>query len=322
MKLERHLKTISILSVAVTVMACGGSGGGGGSGEPSAFTLAFTASAGGREIGCTDTVTGLGPDGRYEIGLSDLRFYVSNLRFFDAKGAPVALTLDATPFQLALDAGQVSLIDLTGSAAGTCAGNAIAFAEGTARTNAVITGTTQVDRVAAVSFDVGVPQAVMKEVIAENTLEGAPSPLAEMYWSWATGYRHLIANMVVRHAGGEHGEGYLHVGSRDCGPEGGLALDDRASCGFVNTPQVELDGFDLASDTVQLDVAELLRGIDFVSPIYDQETFEVIGEGPGLECHSAPPAAQPDCAALFANLGLSTADGTASAAGNHVFSVR
>lgn len=245
---------------------------------------------------------------------------MSNLRFLAADGSPVALTLDESDFQLDVDSGFVGLVDLTSNTDGACASDAIAVAEGTARTNFAITGTTDVDRVATVAFDVGVPQTVMQQVIAESSLEGAPSPLGEMYWSWATGYRHLVVNMTVRSASGDPGEGYLHVGSRGCGPEGGRALEDRDSCSFVNTPTVEISGFDLAADRVQLDLTELLRGIDFVSPVRDTATSEIIGETTGIECHSAPPAVQPDCAPLFANLGLSTADGRASAAANRVFS--
>lgn len=317
----RMVRGSTALLAIVTLAACGG-GGAGDAAPPSAFALRFAATAAGRTVGCSDTITGLGPDGSYAVGISDLRFYVSNLRFFDASGRPVERTLDANPFQLAMPAGEVGLIDLTGNTEGTCSGTAIAFAEGTARTNDAITGTTQVERVTTVSFDVGVPQRVMRDVIADNTLEGAPTPLAEMYWSWASGYRHLVFNMTVRTSGGDTGEGYLHVGSRDCGPEGGRALSDRDACGFVNTPKVELAGFDLTRDTVQIDLGEILRGLDFVSPIHDGETSAVIGEGPGVACHSSPPSLQPDCAELFANLGLSTADGSASAAGNHVFSAR
>jgi aminoglycoside/choline kinase family phosphotransferase len=40
-----------------------------------------------------------------------------------------------------------------------------------------ITGSTFVDKVASIKFDVGLPQALMKKVIAKNTAEGAPSPL-------------------------------------------------------------------------------------------------------------------------------------------------
>lgn len=168
------------------------------------------------------------------------------------------------------------------------------------------------------AFDVGVPQDVMRETIANNTPEGAPSPLNEMYWSWASGYRHFVMNFTVSGPGGA-GEGYLHVGSRSCGPEDGLALEDRAACKFVNTPTVALSISDLALESVVVDVRRLLQGVDFLAPIYDTTTFEVIGQGPGVECHPSP--MQPDCANVFANLGLDMASGAASAESNRVFSI-
>lgn len=270
-------------------------------------------------MGCSDTVKGLGPDAQVTIGLADLRFYVSNLRFEDATGAAVPVTLDQNDFHYESAAGAVSMIDLTSNEEGSCAGNAIAFAEGTARTNTAITGTTLVDSVRAISFDVGVPQGLMRSIIAENSVEGAPSPLNEMMWTWATGYRHFVMNFSVQREGDSAGEGYLHVGSRDCGPADGLALEDRAECDFVNTPRVRLEGFDLAANKVSLDLRKLVQGIDFVSPIYNLETFEVIGEGPGAECHSSP--MQPDCANLFENLGMNPESGSAKASDNAVFGV-
>ena len=99
----------------------------------------------------------------------------------------------------------------------------------------------------------------MRETIAAYTPEGAPSPLNEMYWNWASGYRHLVLNFAVGAAGSEAGEGYVHVGSRNCGPEDGLALEDREACEFVNTPAVFLPLFDPTFDSVGLDVTRKLR---------------------------------------------------------------
>jgi uncharacterized repeat protein (TIGR04052 family) len=285
--------------------------------QPSGFALQFVATDDGREVGCDDTIEGLGPDEQHQVALADLRFYVSNLQLWDADDNEVALELDEGDFTYASDAGTVSLVDLTGTDSGSCAGNAIAFAEGTARTSSTIAGTTLVEKVRAVSFDVGVPQAVMKEVIADHSAEGAPSPLNEMQWTWATGYRHFVLNFSVEDGQGEAGEGYVHIGSRDCGPADGLALEDRDECDFVNTPQVVLEDFDLGTGKVGVDLRGLLSGIDFVSPIYDLETFEVIGEGPGVECHSSP--MQPDCATLFETFGLDAENGAADAARNVAF---
>jgi uncharacterized repeat protein (TIGR04052 family) len=287
--------------------------------EPESFSLVFSAVLAGSDVACGADIPGVGPDGRHSVGVSDLRFYVSNLRFLDANGEEVEVTLDDNEFQLNSAAGSVALIDLTGNSGGSCEASAIAFAEGTARTNAVITGKTFPSQVTSIAFDIGVPQSLMKEVIANNTLEGAPTPLNEMYWSWASGYRHFVFNFAVTDEAAESGGGYLHIGSRNCGPDDGLALADRENCEFVNTPQFAAD-FNLASDKVQLDLTALVASVDLVAPIYDPMTFEVIGEGVGAECHSSP--MQEDCASVFGVFGLSMDTGAADASKNQLFSVR
>jgi len=304
------------LLAAAFLTGCGSDDG---ADEPKArsFALAFASVADGKSVGCKDTIQGLGPDGADSVGISDLRFYVSNLKFWDSSKKEVQITLDENEFQYASAAGQVSLVDPTGNTEGTCAGNAIAFSEGTQRTNYSITGTAVVDRVKSISFDVGVPQAVMQDVIATHTPEGAPSPLAELQWTWASGYRHFVLNFAVTDGDGKGGEGYLHVGSRNCGPADGLALEDRDRCDFVNNPQVALSDFNLDKNVVTVDVGKLLSGLDFVSPVYDLDTFEVIGEGPGVECHSSP--MQPDCPIVFPHFGLDIDTGTASPTQNVVF---
>lgn len=284
------------------------------------FALKFTATANGQDVGCNDKVSGLGADSKQTVGLSDVRFYISNVRFFDANDKLVEITLDENEFQYTSSAGSVAMIDLTSNTEGTCKDSAVAFAEGTARTNVAMTGKTVLEDVSSVRFEVGVPQAVMKETIANNTAEGAPSPLNEMYWSWASGYRHFIANFTVENGQGEVGDGYLHIGSRDCGPADGKALEDRNACSFVNTPAVVLADFDLAKDTVRVEIPSVLANLDFIAPIYDPMTFEVIGEGPGVECHSSP--MQPDCSSVFSSFGLDMATGAAIAETQKVFSKR
>lgn len=284
------------------------------------FALKFTATANGQEVGCNDKITGLGTDGKQTIGLSDLRFYVSNLQFFDAQGNRVEHTLDQNEFQYTSAAGTVALVDLTSNTEGTCKDSAVAYAEGTARTNVSITGKTVLENVVRVGFDVGVPQPLMKATIASNTPEGAPSPLNEMYWSWASGYRHFVANFAVDNGQGAVGDGYLHIGSRDCGPADGKALEDRAACTFVNTPSVSFSDFDLQKDSVGIDLPSMVTKLDFIAPIYDPMTFEVIGEGPGVECHSSP--MQTDCDAIFTNFGIDMDTGAVVPQTQSVFSKR
>lgn len=312
-------RSLVISSTAAVALLLGGCDSSSEPETPAPFALRFAARAGAKSVGCSDDLTGLGPTGGHHIGVNDLRFYVSNLQFKDKEGKTVALTLDQNEFQLATDTGAVALVDMTGNAEGSCDISSLAYAEGTARTNPAITGTTLIHRVASVSFDVGVPQPLMKSTIATTTPEGAPSPLNEMYWNWNTGYRHFVLNFTVTDAAGARGDGYVHLGSRDCAPpdDGIKALQDRNSCTFVNTAAVTMASFDLAADTIGVDLGKIVGGLDFVSPTYDPATFEVIGQGPGVECHSSP--MQPDCGTIFGHFGLDIATGRATAASNTVF---
>ncbi len=287
--------------------------------EPQAFALRFAAVANGVEVGCTSEMTGLGAAGTASASISDLRFYVSNVQALDEDGNQVAVDLARNEFQYEGTGGKVALIDLTGSTEGACSGTAIAFAEGTARVNDVLTGVAAIDDIRTLRFDVGVPQALMRAVIASTTEEGAPSPLGEMYWSWASGYRHFVMNLALSTPSGP-GEGYVHLGSRDCGSAGQKALSDRESCGFVNTPAVELAVDGLRDRVVQLDIPTILAELAFSAPVMDMETMETTGEAPGIACHSGP--TQADCAPIFASFGLDLATGTADASADQVFSIR
>lgn len=284
--------------------------------EPEPFALRFEAVAGSAAVDCGAPITGLGPSGMHSVGLSDLRFFVSNVELLDADGEPVETTFDSDEFQYQGQSGWVALVDLTSTGSGTCDATAITFSEGTSRTHEAVTGTTLVSEVDTVRFDVGVPQALMKEVIGSTSVEAAPSPLNELYWSWASGYRHFVFNMTVSD-GMTDGEGYLHLGSTDCAAEGELALESREQCGFLNTPRVELSGFDLAEGHVAVDLAAALSNLDFLSPVYDPKTFEVIGETVGVECHSSP--MQDDCPTVFGNFGVDITTGDATAAADDVF---
>lgn len=277
--------------------------------ELSEFTLSFVATFEGQEVGCGDRMEGLGTSGTAEAEVSDLRFYVSELAFFDADGNPVPLELDENDFQYHSAEGDAALIDLTDTSAGACAGDGLSYPEGTARTNFVITGRTLPEQVRTVSFEVGVPQAVQKSVIASHTAEDAPTPLREMHWSWGYAYRNFVLNFTILD-GGVAGEGYIHVGSTDCGGNGTQALTDRQTCGRPNAADVLLGSFDLGTSKVAVDLGVLFESLDF---LVDQGGTVV----PGVACHSG--ASQPDCPAVFGNLGIQISDGGASAALNRVF---
>ncbi len=282
--------------------------------EPmTAFALHFAAIHEGEEVGCGDRLTGFGATTSAEVEISDLRFYVSNIQFLDANGDEVPVELDQNEFQYVSTDGDVALIDLTGTASGACAGEGLTYAEGTARTNSVVTGMTRVGDVKRIAFDVGVPQRVQKRVIANNTAEDAPSPLRELHWSWGYAYRNFVMNFTILD-GGIAGEGYLHVGSTECGGDGTRALTDRQTCGKPNAPAVVFSTFNLAADTVAVDIGELLASLDF--RVAQNESTMV----PGVACHSS--SAQGDCPQIFDNLGIDIADGETNAALNAVFKTK
>jgi uncharacterized repeat protein (TIGR04052 family) len=277
------------------------------------FTLNFAAVHQGAPVGCGDQLTGFGPGGTASVELSDLRFYVSDLRFYDEQGAELPVELDSNEFQYNSTDGSVTLVDLTGTDTGACAGTGLSFPEGTARTNRVITGSTRSGDVHSLSFTVGIPQHLMKQVLASHTEADAPSPLAEMHWSWAYAYRHLVANFTLVD-GGMAGEGYVHVGSTDCGGDGTRAMTDRETCGRVNSPAVRFDHFHLA-DTVGLDLDALLAGLDFA--VESSPGGPMV---PGVASHSSD--SQPDTGPIFANLGIDPATGASTAATDAVFVVQ
>jgi uncharacterized repeat protein (TIGR04052 family) len=285
------------------------------SNEPEAlepFTLNFAAVYNGETVGCGDLLAGLGPSGAVSVELSDLRFYVSNIKFFDEQGTQLPVELDENDFQYTGDAGSVSLIDLTSTGSGACAGTGLSFPEGTARTNAVITGRTRPDAVHSISFDVGIPQPLMKDILATHTEADAPSPLAEMHWSWAYAYRYWVMNFTLSD-GGTPGEGYVHVGSTDCGGDGTRALTDRDTCGKINSPAVHFDHFHL-NETVGVDIGAVLAGLDF--RVEQSPGGPMV---PGVACHSSP--TQPHTATIFSNFGLDVATGSANPADDAVFTV-
>jgi hypothetical protein len=287
--------------------------------DPVPFTLTFAATDGETSADCTTVFSGLGPNGNVNVGINDLRFYLSDIVFSTADGTSLPATLAANPFQLTLPEGAVALVDLTSDTEGTCAPGSIQFGEGTARVNAQVTGMNPLPGATHVTFRIGVSQAVMQAVIAAHIDADAPSPLAEMYWNWAMGYCHFVLNHTVDMEDGTFGEGYLHIGSMGCGPMSGKALADRPRCDYVNTPLVRLQMNPDGTQAVAVDVRAVLTGYGYIAPILDMTTFEVIGQGPGTSCHSGPD--QPDCDVLFTTFGLSRETGDASALADAVFKV-
>lgn len=321
MQLNMNFKPSRIagLLAAAFLTACGSSDssndptGGDDQNNPvaSAFSLSFKAMSGVEEVNCDTMYTGFGNDQSYSVGVSDLRFYVSNIKFYDQYDVEIEATLDENEFQYQNEQGFVALIDLTSSDSGSCALDSLS---GTSRVNNVISGSYLDTGVAKVTFDVGLPQAMMKEVINSTSAEDAPSPLNEMYWSWASGYRHFLMNFAIEDTNGIAGDGFLHIGSKNCTGDGLLALETQDECEFINTPKVELSNFDPAVNTVTIDIQNVLAGLAFAPTAEGSDA-------PAVRCHSAPVAMQADCGPVFSNFGISTETGATVAADNATITV-
>ena len=286
--------------------------------EMAPFALRFSAVSGDTEVSCSEPLSGLGAGGTYTLHLSDLRFYVSELRFLDADGkeVPMELYFEDNAFQYQNDAGYVAMVDLTGNSEGSCF-EGVGTEEATSATHPAITGMTHLDQVASVEFKVGVPQPLMKDIINSNTPESAPAPLTQLQWRWAGGYRHFAFNGRVVDSEGGEGGAFLHLGSTGCtATDGERALASKDTCDRVNTPEVAIAEFDLEKDVVAVDLGAMVEGLDFIVPILD-ESMMPIGEGPGAACHSGP--MQPDCPAVFGAFGLDLETGAADSVTNTVF---
>lgn len=277
------------------------------------FAIVFEAQSGGKAVNCNDALSGYGPDGTHEVHINDLRFFVSNIQLHTTNGV-TQVTLDTNDFQYTSEHDvydYVALIDLTGNNSGTCVSTALGFPEGTARTNNVISGKATTDVVEKITFDVGISQHLMKHVISDHSAEDAPSPLAELHWSWAFGYRHFVFNFTTKDASGATGEGYVHIGSTGCGGDGVKALTDQEACDKINTAKVELIGFDLANSKVIINLDNVLAGVAFAEEVTDN-VF-----APNVNCHSG--AMQAACTPVFANFGIDLDSGSSSATDNSVF---
>lgn len=207
--------------------------------------------------------------------LTDLRFYVSDVRLHDASGdwQSVALTADDV-----WQNDKVALIDLeTGE--GACL-------NGTSEVNAVVRGTVQTNSESGLAFRIGVPPSLNH---ADPLAAGAPLGYTEMHWHWASGYKFMRAGVETDDDGF-----FLHLGSNRC--EG--TIGDIKGCRGANRVAVELSDFIAGDNVVVIDVGTLFAGVDLQD-----------GEPGG--CMSGP--ANRVCEAPFDALGIDFLTGEARA---------
>nr|MBL8456404.1 metallo-mystery pair system four-Cys motif protein [Zoogloeaceae bacterium] len=291
-------------SAMALLSACGG---GGGSAEPAppeprAVSIRFAGVAGTAPVSCAQPLAALG-SGALQSELKDFRFYVSEVSLKRADGifVPLAMSVDEWQHERG-----VALIDLEDDS-GSCAGR------GTAAMNASIRGTVPGGEYVGVRLTVGVPPAVNH---SDTAASAAPLDVQAMAWSWQAGRK--FAKIEIAPAGGvtrpanpdttpptpETGSAIfnMHLGSTGC--TGNPASGEIVSCAASNRLELEFDAFNVDTQQVLVDLQPLFltanTGVDL---------------GGAFGCMSGK--TDPECAAIFAALGLDLASGQTVSGGRH-----
>ncbi|MCB9594147.1 MAG: metallo-mystery pair system four-Cys motif protein [Sandaracinaceae bacterium] len=275
----RPLRPALILLVASLATACNG-------GAP--VTLTFAGLVGGQPAACGTTYSGVGSTAT-DLELEDFRLYVHDVRLVTESGEEVAVTLDDDDWQV----DDIALLDFEDGTAGCESGNP--------GTNATVRGTVPDGSgpFVGVRFRLGVP---FDRNHADASTAPAPLSFGSMFWSWNLGYKFLRVD--ARTTGLPEGW-LLHLGSTGCEGDG---RGNVSGCAADNIVDVELTGFDPASDTIAVDLADVLSGADL-----DVNA----GGAPG--CQSG--VDDTDCGPVFDGLGLSFA-GTPPSGPQRLFSIR
>jgi len=207
------------------------------------------------------------------LRLTDLRFYVSNVRVRSADGEWSSLTLvpDDT-----WQNESVALIDLE-DGQGDCLNGSLAI-------NSVIHGQVEDDSINGIAFEIGVPESLNHQ---NSVMADPPLGYTEMHWHWTSGYKFMRAG--VR---GDHDSFFLHLGSNRC--EG--SIGNIQGCHGANRATMVLENFVPGGDKVIVDLSSLFHGVNF-------------DDGRPSECMSGP--TNLDCEMVFLNLGLDFVSGEA-----------
>lgn len=200
------------------------------------------------------------------VRLTDLRFYVQNLRFVTAEQQELPLNLVADGLW---QNDRVALLDFE-NGEGACL-------NGSAETNRIVRGSYSGGPISSLEFDIGVPA----ELNHADPLRAAP-PLAytEMHWHWASGYKFMRAGIET-----DNDSFFLHLGSSRC--EG--TIGDIRGCAAANRPTVLLPDFNPNMHTVVLNLEKLIGAVN-------------LWDGVRTDCMSGP--TNEACRGPFAELGI------------------
>lgn len=234
------------------------------SGPQQTLEIQFVPRFGGQPISCSGGAAG--------IAMTDLRFYVHDLRLLSA-GGEIAIKLLEDPLW---QSREVALLDFE-NGAGECV-------NGTQQTNTVIRGRMPQGEYSGLRFRIGVPETLNH---ADPLRAQAPLNYSEMHWHWRSGYKFLRAGIKTGNDGF-----WMHLGSSRCeGTSGNVS-----GCRAPNRPSVDLPAFLPGVSRVEVDLQQLAREID-------------LADGTPSDCSSGP--AEAGCETAFRALGLDFTTGKA-----------
>lgn len=284
------LRSISLALIACVLTACGG--GSSGSDDESTVTkdisLDVSAVVGKASVACgelTEVLVGTGNEGNGSApDVKDFRLYVSGIQVATDDGEFIDLELTQNDWQYE----NVALLDFE-DATSSCT-------SGTSATNTSISGSLEglsSDDYTRVRLTVGVPENLNH---LDRTTAASPLNLDGMTWSWAGGYKHMRLDV----------DGWnIHLGTTGCTLDDSSAdNNENLDCSNArpNRPVYTFENVDTASSTLVFDYAALVENSDITTDV---------GGAPG--CMSG--ATDPECAALFTNLGLNVETGECASGG-------
>lgn len=327
------LLKLSPLALAALLGACGGGSDDTGSTEAPAATtqsvaIDFAATVGSTVLNIGDcastTVSGVATRNGVAVDarLTDLRFYVSNLKLLKADGTAVAVTLDESIWQAKAGDDTIALIDFEN---GTCTNNS----GGTGGTNTRITGSVPAGSYVGAVFTLGVPSSWNH---SNPALATTPKPIDSsvpgMAWSWQAGRKFtkielspVNATTPDTYTGGVqiiNADGTqattttagvttatantsvfpYHLGSTGCVADAAATGTGGYTCTSPNQFDVRVAAFNPASQRLTVDLQALFAG--------NNVTQNTTGTAGG--CMSS--ASDPQCTAMFTMLDGAKSGGT------------
>jgi uncharacterized repeat protein (TIGR04052 family) len=296
---ETFMKQRFITAAALALAAC--------STVPNApktaqVSLNFAAQINGQPFACGQRYDGVGTT-RSSITPSDFRMYVSEVKLLrqDGIAVPVQLTQDGI-----WQHQNVALIDFE-NGTGPCR-------NGTTATNTAVRGQVPAGDYVGVELTVGVPFAQNHQ---DPTVAPAPLNSTAMFWNWQGGYKFIKFDTTssgistdkpaAPNAMGPVTRYSVHLGSTACA--GDSKTQAPSACQNSNRMTVRLNQFDLAKNTVVVDMGAVLA----------QANVDVNAKGTSPGCMSFLKDA--DCPPVMSALGLAY-DGVAAAGAQCLLSQR